>query len=226
MSDADARAAERQFRSTGDPGDEAAWLHARVRAGELDAGQVQVAARCGHEASWRVLGAAAPEVAETLPDLLVQLEGGAPLARAVAAAMPGLIEFERPGLEASYGCDAEEDGLVAHLLEVFEAWIVTPERSQREAVRQARRDLRRYAGERPWLARNCLDCTAAGLIAGTGDVADWLWDPFPWGEPKAHLPLQALLRCAQHEVAEWALGYRDAVRERVTRREARAGSRA
>lgn len=51
MSDDELRTHERRFRETRAVADEAAWIAARVRASELSATQVAVAALCGHEAA-------------------------------------------------------------------------------------------------------------------------------------------------------------------------------
>jgi hypothetical protein len=51
VSDEDVRALERRFRETGTVADEAAWIVARVRSGELLLGRVAVAGLCGHEAA-------------------------------------------------------------------------------------------------------------------------------------------------------------------------------
>jgi len=51
VSDDAVRALERRFQETGAAEDEAAWISARVRAGELPWARVAVAALCGHEAA-------------------------------------------------------------------------------------------------------------------------------------------------------------------------------
>ena len=51
MTDSTLRKRERQFRTSGSVADEAAWLTARVRAGELEQSKLDLAACFGHEAA-------------------------------------------------------------------------------------------------------------------------------------------------------------------------------
>lgn len=51
MSDARLRELERRWRETGSVEDEAAWLAARLRAGEVSAAQVELWAYCGRAAA-------------------------------------------------------------------------------------------------------------------------------------------------------------------------------
>jgi hypothetical protein len=60
MADLELRAAERRYRASGTVADEATWLRARVRSGELSPARLTVAALAGRSAARLVLGDAAP----------------------------------------------------------------------------------------------------------------------------------------------------------------------
>lgn len=70
MGDEQVRAAERRWRESGTLEDEAAFLHARVRAGELPEARVRWAAACGHEAAARAIEGAPVD----LPTLCGELD--------------------------------------------------------------------------------------------------------------------------------------------------------
>lgn len=55
MADHELRELERRWRASGDPGDEAAWLLARLRSGSLPLERIEIAALLGHEPAVRVL---------------------------------------------------------------------------------------------------------------------------------------------------------------------------
>lgn len=57
MSDRELRDLERRWRTTGDPGDEAALLRERVRLGDLTWDRLELAATVGHDGAARVVGA-------------------------------------------------------------------------------------------------------------------------------------------------------------------------
>lgn len=56
MSDEALRELERRYRSTGDHADEVAWLAARLRAGRLEAKNLQAAAKLGHSPAMELTG--------------------------------------------------------------------------------------------------------------------------------------------------------------------------
>lgn len=115
MSDAELRELERRWSSGGDLEDEAAWLRARVRAGELDLDRLERAAAAGHEGAARAL-----EREPGKGDLTAWLRGVEGLggrralvlvALAVYAwAEPGIGEPERP-LIATWAFQAARDWL-------------------------------------------------------------------------------------------------------------------
>ena len=55
MTDSHLRELERRFRASGSVEDEAAWLRARVQAGELEQSKLELAAYCGHAPAIRCL---------------------------------------------------------------------------------------------------------------------------------------------------------------------------
>ena len=72
MTDATLRELERRFRASGSVEDSAAaWLRARVQAGELDQGKVELAGRLGYRAARAATAKAPPEF-----DNLAVLTGG------------------------------------------------------------------------------------------------------------------------------------------------------
>ena len=88
MTDPETRGLEARWRETGHVEDEAAWLQARVRAGELEASRLEIAAALGHPAALAALG---PGEAE-------RLGAGARLRRLFFA--PPAETAWRAGLEA------------------------------------------------------------------------------------------------------------------------------
>ncbi len=62
MADVDLRELERRFRASGLLEDEAAWLRARVQAGDLEQSRLELAAYCGHEVARLVSTPSAPPV--------------------------------------------------------------------------------------------------------------------------------------------------------------------
>lgn len=104
MSDEELRRLERRFRETGALEDEAAWLRARLRAGELDQARLELAAHCGLEAAVLVTGershalgewheGAAEEPMAWVEDL-VQRWGEAALVRITYLALCGYVGLE------------------------------------------------------------------------------------------------------------------------------------
>jgi hypothetical protein len=108
VTESDLRRLERAFRASGSVEDEAAWLMARVQAGELDRGVLELAAYCGHEAANTLHRVDVPEAVDAL------IEGLAPWAseelwRRTALA---LLDGVRPG-----DADLPEVERVVRLLE-------------------------------------------------------------------------------------------------------------
>lgn len=76
VSDESLREFERKWLESSDPADEAAWLLARLRAGELDHGRLRLAAYLGSEGSALALGDLVPRVPEGLIDWVQGLAPG------------------------------------------------------------------------------------------------------------------------------------------------------
>ena len=74
VSDADLRELERRFRESGSVEDEAAWLSARVKAGELDEDKLHLAAHLGYEAAIGDVGP--PTLLETDAEVFVAWADG------------------------------------------------------------------------------------------------------------------------------------------------------
>lgn len=127
MSDARLRALERRWRETGADADEAAWLKARLQAGELTRDGLGVAAALGHAAAAQALGEppAAPPAA--LMDLLSALrEWPEAFVRAVVA-LAHAVPAEGP-----ISVDLHQAALAA-----AEAWLADPTPARRQAALEA-----------------------------------------------------------------------------------------
>lgn len=124
MTDTYLRTLERRFRSSGAVEDEAAWLHERVRLGDLTRQRVELAAFCDHSGSRAALGVESPPRLGSLarvnerPELLVPFahfgrEVVLRLLLALGWASEGLDRAGRSMLCRSFA--AIETGLIAGL---------------------------------------------------------------------------------------------------------------
>lgn len=203
MTDAHLRALERAFRLTGTGEDEAAWLRARVQAGELAHDRLRLAAYVGHEAATLALRPHPPDSPEALDRWLRRLsvhweqEASARAALAAVAASP-------PELQART--------FVAAAVSLAEPWVLAPAtRGDVPALPGVFSDAEFEAPEekRAWVVGIYLHRT--------------LESPAGWGRSVETLALSIQSRwpaapvrdAVARELAEWALGYSDPVRERV-----------
>lgn len=215
MSDAQVRELERRWRATGAPEDQAAWILARVRTGELRIERIELAALCGEAGARAALvalrGAGADPVAsgaipppEDLGRFLQALDARDPLACARAA-----LELARCVVAAdpSPGADPE----VEAALTAAEAVLVDPSPLRGADAAHAADALRTRAEPRAWAALRA--ATAAARVVGAPrlrgewnervgedafDLAFHTW--------VAGLPQLPILRRVQAQVAAWAIG--------------------
>lgn len=212
VSDADFRALERRFRETEAVEDEAAWLRARVHAGELDQRRLELAAYLGHEGANRALvadGPPEPSSGHTVHRIAALVSGlkswDAEVAtRAHLVVRRFLLAHTQP---SPNDYDAEPDpNLTLDTLSKLEEWLIRrPEEVEREAL--ARGGFAQAIVENasdPKLAAQHAARAAAFAVSVVWDKAD----------------LRAALTT---ELVPWALGYRDPLRERVEQRAGAAG---
>jgi hypothetical protein len=217
------RVKERRFRETGEVADEVAWLRERLRAGEVSRKRVELARHCGHEASALLLGRGCDTDAMCLKcwqepaalDRLVRLGGHEARCRAAIVAANLILERHR----------AEEDLFAAALATAF----VNPDwpDQMHEAIAAAERKvlgdplpreqllaLRRALG-RP-TASNMQEITVPlDAALGRAHIA--------WSSIFSSIPKNQLFPAIGREIATWALGYGDPVREQIAQREKSRG---
>lgn len=174
MADDEVRAAERTWRASGARADEARWLAARLRKGELGEARLRAAAWAGNAAAGDVVGAqpGAPSTPRADFDALELLAGRAPVALGVASAIASVWA----GLPRSP--DAPER-LAA--LDALRAWAESPslprERAARDAALALARDARgRRLGD-PWRL----------AVAAAASLTRWALEPAP-APPAAPAP--------------------------------------
>lgn len=119
MTDSNLRELERRFRASGSVEEEAAWLRARVQAGELESGKLELAAFLGHQAAQEALGDDSPP-----PPPIDRWTGDTP-GSVLGEWFTGLARHARPAvirtqiaicLALTQATDhSGEDGLVARL---------------------------------------------------------------------------------------------------------------
>ena len=244
MTDQELRELERRFRETGTAADEANWIRGRLRVGELQRDRVRLASYLGHEAAGRLLDEkeTAPSVAgdsydaETcyFPLLAVWTRGlcrfgREPAVRAGLAASTATL----PVFEGAYpGCQEPRAAL-----ELVEEWVLdqTPDRAER-AVRAGLdseepvcmvephwgppRD-EELVGFGPAYCALTLADAETLLGHGSGQLSDFASAAVVSLNGAAHVTSSAeVLQIVATELVPWALGYRDAVAERVGARRA------
>ncbi|MGE0709047.1 MAG: hypothetical protein AB7N76_00135 [Planctomycetota bacterium] len=231
LTDSALRELERRFRASGDLDDEAAWVRARVKAGELEERRAELAALCGHAGAARATGVERFEYrdSESLrswAEVALQRGPGEHYLRAIVAArqvrLALWVFWEQDEPSESDHVRGERE-----CIRRAERWIVT--RSQ---------DLLRELDEVPW--HNCtLPETVLMVAASEGDpVGQELvaaWPPEPYPDFRRMRLLQAfetlLFVCPEgphrealaediyvaicHDLTRWALGEPDPVVNRL-----------
>lgn len=174
MADDEVRAAERAWRASGARADEARWLAARLRAGELHDARLRAAAWAGDLAAGDVVGVPAAAPASPRADFaaLELLAGRGAVALGVASAVAAVWA----GLPRSPGFP---ERLAA--LDALRAWAQAPslprEREARDAALALARDARaRQLGE-PWRL----------VVAAAASLTRWALEPAP-APPAAPAP--------------------------------------
>jgi hypothetical protein len=174
MADDEVRAAERAWRASGARADEARWLAARLRKGELAAARLRAAAWAGNGAAGDVVGVQAHEGDDPRVDFpaLELLAGRGPVALGVASAIASVWA----GLPRSP--DAPERLLA---LDALRAWAQAPslprEREARDAALALARDARARRLGDPWRL----------AVAATATLTRWALEPAP-APPAAQAP--------------------------------------
>lgn len=212
MSDERLRELERRFRASGSVEDEAAWLRARVQAGELSSEKLELAAYCGWEAACAATGTMSKQVT-TIDDLLTLGRGLESFSREsqTRAALAAVLLLPQPEAWALPHVNA-------CVLAVTQ-WLFDQTNDNALVAFQAGRDVADSCGHafdvyRMFCWTPCGSETAARLM-------NW-----PSAEPVAsclayswHLLGVCLVEALRTELVPWALGYSDPVKERVEARE-------
>lgn len=215
------RQLERRWRASGDPADEAAWVLACLRAGELPAARVEVAALLGHEPAARALaeedpGAAAPALFDprsraAVPDerwLLREL-----WARSREATVRFAAAVARNRLGARQGAAAERIGAA---IAAGEAWALCPCPDHDAAAARLAAEVWGQLAAGVWVAQGPALLGAAFAAALTAEAASAREPRYLFGL-LAHEAEGDLSR-ARAEVVAWALGRDDALAARERER--------
>ena len=206
MSDEHLRELERRWRETGSVEDEAAWLGARVKAGDLDPEKLEVLEHLGREGARLAL---ASLVTQPSGDPVDFLEAGSALRVKCLRGWPHeaalrLLAATWGQMEAARDSSEGRAGLLA-----LEEWLSCPCQEHAEAVEQQGRFGISLSPESWDLA-----IQIATLLA---DV--------PWtveGGRPTELTRKAVWDGLRAELVPWLLGYSDPVRERVQARQREA----
>lgn len=202
MTDSHLRDLERRFRASGSVEDEAAWLRARVQAGELSQERLELASALGHRGSELASGTASVPTSEALSRLGKGAEARARAACALGHAArphwkPQAIDYD-PG-------DPDEG------LRALEEWIVY----QNDETTGRLVEAIGHSDDLWCLLALCVDGSPAnGRERFLSDMH---------GFAKRLVDREAELSGALREaLAPWLLGYSDPVRERVQTRQREA----
>lgn len=220
MSDQGLRQLERRWRASGDPADEAAWLLGRLRAGELPAERLELAALLGHEPAAR----AAQEADRPLPPLLFDLRRrervpdtrwliGALWERSREAVVRFGAAIGRNRLGGGGGPDSRPALLAA--LDAAEAWCRCPCEEHRAPAARAGQAVWAAISGQAWRAEGPELLGAAFAAAVTAEAT---------GPDEARFLRHLLaheapgdLERASREVVVWALGLGDPLADRAPR---------
>ena len=207
MTDARLRELERRFEHTRSIEDEAAWLRARVQAGELSEGRVRLAALLEHAAASICVRAwGAPERLRDAQQIAKHLAsaGRETLVRGIVSVGRSVVEHYRTAPEIAR---PEHVTSAASALDAVEDWLLCPCAAHALAAERAGEAVEcRLASGHLLLARTAGRAVSAdSLRTAQHEVARLA---FSMGS----------LVDLQREVTPWLLGYTDPVRERVERR--------
>jgi len=233
MSDADLRELERRFRETGSVDDEAAWLRARIQAGELSEGRLRLAIYFGHAGSSDVLDQEIPVIdrlwdwADGVPrsDEADQRIKRAPSALSQEACVRAAIAAARLAVAAQG--NPPPTPLVA--VEAAEALLHRPCDEHLAAATEA-------GGAAEEVADDDLRTASPLTFHACRSAAEACFTAYGFVHPDFGLPgLGMVLSVASDalagsederlrgaicdEIIPWALGYSDPVRERVEARQ-------
>ena len=213
MTDANLRDLERRFRASGSVEDEAAYLRARVQAGELEQSRLELAAHCGDPAASIALPTRAASEGLRAWTAGLRSQGQAVATRAAVAcghvAYPAWAGVEESVVGLRWTKDQRAAALAA--IQAAEHWVQCPCDRHAEAARVAGHLVSR------WPSPECCFEFVAGT-AWTKNPATSGW--FPTAVSTAcMLTSEDQVRAAvQAELVPWALGYSDPVWSRVTKR--------
>lgn len=225
MADETLRLLEQRFRASGTPADEAAWLHARLRAGKLQRDRARLAALLGHDPARQALDDASlgpprypsPEDAPDDPQLVGRF-AAAILGRADAVDWSETTTWKAPVIFAravelleEQVLDPAAAGLGARIAadqRCVAGWLdgtgddVHIEEDDREAAELQLRPL-----------LELLDCLSRGDHGGALELAaDW------YGIGDVVLERDDVLAALRADLAPWLLGHGDPLAERVRAR--------
>lgn len=196
MSDEALREAERRWRATGHVEDEARLLLEQLRAGQLSAERLELAAYCGHGAALVAIGRPVGDPAVTNVKRWV---ASVPRGRDVVAWRAAVAALDAAGpVAAERVLDCGPGGpTLAALVVAVQRWLLDPTTSLASPLPDHGLPMDGRDFERPpaWIH-------AQGIV---GDAADFV----------GHAELLARLRA---EIGTWALGRGDPVRDRAARR--------
>ena len=224
MSDADLRELERRFRETGSVEDEAAWLRARVQAGELEQGKLELAAYCGHEGARSLFAAREDDLPPTKARELrrwirgLSRAGRTPQVRAALAVVTPEVRTGSPE--------------VRHLLASAAQWCLTPSQARADQAEAAATCLPPNEDDPGYQegddgrfleARSVANLAAAAQRHDKDDQAFDYWLKLAFHNvAEGPLWIAEAKSTIQAELVPWALGYGDPVRDRVEARQREA----
>lgn len=231
MSDERLRALERQFRASGSPTDEAAWLRARVQAGEVQPDRLRLAALLGHAGAWEALGDDAPAPTLILREWDYPVEYNAlfdmvrDCADSGCEALVRLTVALARELLPMFETGRAEDTGARVAIQTTERWLVEPEAVTDRMLLEAgwaaggssdnvifedgvAHDVAELAQRTAEVAQNALAGDRARTRLGAEDAAL----PLRVLDPEEAVRLEAVVR---EELVPWALSYADPVAARV-----------
>lgn len=197
VSDADLRELERRFRETGSVEDEAAWLRARVKTGDLEQSKLELAAYCGHQAAVEAAGMTDPPHFKTSVHFALGLDqcGVEGIRRCGYAVLGLMVRMYRRKAEAYRSARSSEAASKSlRLVDLF-------------------REHQALLGEWITSPSTATEARLEGLIGPPSDrvgfvvkyVRDLSYD-------EDHFDVREEIGA---QLVPWALGYADPVRERV-----------
>lgn len=232
MSDSNLRDLERRFRASGSAEDEAAWLRARVQAGQLEERKLELAAYLGYGAARIATGEESDGVGAStdLQGWVLGLAGWGVEACGRVTVAAAVFDWEghdypvpmdegmpmpMPTPIRVAGARARDQAALAAL----EAWLLCPCREHAAAAYRASEaqdvDPELTPGSTNF---GCLTVYLCAQAVGEPDAfAGESWAGW-CRAPRSSLGAAQLRTRIRREVIPWALGYSDPVRERVEAR--------